>query len=93
MEDPPATEPFRAEQMYGTCAEDPPYDVFFGTGTPGHTVKVSSDYGSGVTTINDEGAFEIQVFFETAPLDVPISVTVKDKDTGESFVFEFVRTG
>ena len=79
--------------MYGTCAEDPPYDVFFGTGTPGHTVKVSSDYGSGVTTINDEGAFEIQVFFETAPLDVPISVTVKDKDTGESFVFEFVRTG
>lgn len=92
-EDPPATEPFHAEQMFGTCAEDPPYDVFFGTGTPGHTVKVSSDYGSGVTTINDEGAFEIQVFFETAPLDVPISVTVKDKDTGESFVFEFVRTG
>lgn len=92
-EEPPASEPFHAEQLYGTCAEDPPYDVFMGTGTPGHTVKVTSEYGSGVTTIDETGSFEIQVFFETAPVDEPFAVTVKDKETGESFVFEFVHTG
>lgn len=92
-EDPPPTVEFHAEQLYGTCAEEPPYDVFFGTGVAGHTVKVSSDYGSGVTTISDEGTFEIQVFFPSAPIGETFAVTVKDKDTGESFVFEFVHTG
>lgn len=92
-EDPPAAAPFHAEQTYGECAEDPPYDVFHGTGEPGHTVKVSSDYGSGTTTIDGEGGFEIQVFFPSAPIGETFAVTVKDKDTGESFVFEFVHTG
>ena len=92
-EDPPAEVEFHADQLYGTCAEDPPYDVFFGTGVAGHTVKVSSDFGSGTTTIKEDGTFEITVFFESAPLDVTFDVLVKDKDTGESFSFSFVHTG
>lgn len=93
-DDPPGEEiSFAAEQLYGTCAEDPPFDVFFGTGVPGHIVKVTSDYGSGDTTIKEDGTFEIEVFFPTAPLGETFTVTVKDKATGESFVFEFVHTG
>lgn len=92
-EDPPVVTEFHAEQVYGSCAEVPPYDVFFGSGVAGHTVKVSSDYGSGTTTIGDDGAFEIQVFFPSAPFGETFAVTVKDKDTGESFVFEFIHNG
>lgn len=92
-EDPPPVVEFHAQQTYGSCAFDPPYDVFYGTGVPGHTVKVTSDFGTGTTTIGEDGTFEIQVFFPTAPLDETFPVTVKDKDTGEAFVFEFVFTG
>ena len=37
---------FTANQQYGSCGEEEPYDVFWGTAAPGATVYVVSDFGS-----------------------------------------------
>ncbi len=60
---------------------------------PGSTVTVVSEYGSGSTTINPDGGFEIKVFFETAPKNVEFPVKVKDSHTGEVKVFSFKALG
>jgi len=80
---------FTANQKYGTCSEPVPYDVFSGKAQPGTTVTVSSEYGSGSTTANDEGKWSLQVNFPSAPYNKQFSVTVKDH-TGEKKTFTFI---
>ncbi|MGZ5382576.1 MAG: hypothetical protein ACXWH0_01130, partial [Acidimicrobiia bacterium] len=42
---------FTANRTYGSCSEPEPYDKYYGTATPGTTIAVSSDYGSGTTVV------------------------------------------
>lgn len=80
---------FTAHQLYGSCGEDVPYDVFYGTGTPGVTVSVSSDFGSGSTTINEHGEWEIKVEFPSAPRGEKFTVLVTSSDGHvEDFAFK-----
>lgn len=88
-DEPPAVE-FTARSVYGECAENPPYDVYYGTATPGATITVGSDYGSGTTTSNEQGQWEVRVYFPESPVGTGIVVTVKD-DEGHSKRFEFHR--
>jgi hypothetical protein len=83
---------FSANQVYGECSENPPYDVFFGTGKPGTRIRVISEYGSGDTEVNDHGEWELKVYFEEAPIGKGILVKVVD-DFEHSKTFEFTRTG
>ncbi len=82
---------FKAFFTFGECAEKPPYDVYYGSGQPGSTVKVISEYGSGETVVGPEGEWELRVEFPAAPLGKVFSVKVKDS-LGRYQYFEFVHT-
>lgn len=82
---------FTAHSMYGTCAEDPPYDVYYGTGKPGTEITVSSEFGGGGTIVRENGSWELTVFFPSAPFDKQFIVKVSDH-TGAKKHFEFTRT-
>lgn len=82
---------FTAESIYGECSEIPPYDVYHGTGRPGSTISVTSEYGSGQTTVGPGGGWELRVEFPDAPVGKVFAVKVKDS-LGRSKIFEFVHT-
>ncbi|MFQ5947293.1 MAG: hypothetical protein ACE5KX_00350 [Acidimicrobiia bacterium] len=84
---PPPVE-FSASQKFGSCAESPPYDVFFGTAAPGTTITISSPYGSGSTTVGTAGKWDRKVIFAGAPYGETFTVTVSD-GTGHSKSFSF----
>ncbi len=83
---------FTAHQKYGSCGEAVPYDIFYGTGTPGLEVKVDSDWGRGSTVIGEDGKWRIEVEFPEAPFDKKFRVKVKSS-AGDLYEFWFVRTG
>lgn len=80
---------FSAKATFGSCAETPPYDIYYGTGEPGSTVHITSDYGSASVEVNAKGQWETKVIFENAPADKTFVVTVKD-DLGRKKQFEFI---
>lgn len=82
---------FTAHQRYGECAEDPPYDVFYGTGKPGSAISVVSEFGQGATKVDEHGNWEIKVLFPDAPIGKPFPVKVRDEFGSKKF-FEFTRT-
>ena len=90
-EEPPAEWEFVAKQVFGECAENPPYDVFHGTGKPGTLVHIESAYGGGTAEIGEKGHWEIKVIFETAPVGEVFAVHVADEFANHK-VFEFVHT-
>jgi hypothetical protein len=84
---PPAVE-FTANQTYGSCEENPPYDVFYGTAQPNTPVSISSAYGGGTVKADAEGHWELKVIFGEAPFEKTFEVKVKDH-TGAKKVFPF----
>ena len=87
-----ATVEFSANQKYGSCSEELPYDVFYGTADPGSTIWVESAFGSGSTTAGDKGHWEIRVDFPDAPIGEAFEVVVESSDGGRK-VFTFKATG
>jgi len=83
---------FSANQQYGSCGEENPYDVFWGTAAPGATVYVVSDFGSGTVVTDETGHWEIKVFFPESPFNETFAVVI-EADGGGRKVFEFTRTG
>lgn len=77
-----------ANKTYGSCSEDPPYDIYHGTAPAGTEVSITSAYGSGSTAADGEGNWQKQVFFSGAPIGEPFTVTVNVGGT----VFEFPMT-
>ncbi|MGQ0850083.1 MAG: hypothetical protein ACT4OP_13425 [Actinomycetota bacterium] len=82
---------FEAHAMFGTCNLTPPYDIYYGTGQPGSTIHVQSEFGSGSVMVNSEGQWELQVFFPTAEPGRVFPVKVFDT-YGRQRVFEFQYT-
>lgn len=80
---------FTASQVYGSCAESPPFDVFYGTAQPGTKIRVTSEFGGGFVYANDDGNWEIHVEFPDAPPSKGFLVTVKSDATGQTKNFEF----
>ena len=83
---------FKAHQKYGSCGEEVPYDVFYGTAKPGTKISAISEYGSNSTTANDDGGWEMKVIFPDAPSGKTFNVKIK-ASTGESKTFSFTNTG
>ena len=79
---------FTAHNTYGTCAEDPPYDVFYGKGEPDTVVTVTSEHGGGSVEVGPEGSWELRVYFPEAPIGEQFIVKVMDH-TGAKKHFEF----
>ncbi|MGI9648568.1 MAG: hypothetical protein ACR2OI_08630, partial [Acidimicrobiia bacterium] len=80
-----------AHQVYGSCDDEVPYDVFWGETAPGAHVLVWSEYGSAETYANGEGQFELRVEFPNAPSGQAFQVKVKSID--QKRYFEFVAHG
>jgi hypothetical protein len=85
----PAEWKFQAHNTYGSCSEDPPYDVYYGTGKPGTAITISSEFGGGTTEVGENGEWSLKVFFPEAPAELVFAVKVKDF-TGSEVLFEFV---
>jgi hypothetical protein len=83
---------FVAHQKYGSCGEEVPYDVFYGSAKPGAKITASSEYGSNSTTANDDGQWEMKVTFPDAPSGKTFTVKIK-ASTGEYKKFSFTNTG
>lgn len=81
-----------AHQRWGHCDLDPPYDEFWGTAAPGAVVSITSAYGSGQTTADAGGHWELTVFFPSAPVGEWFPVTVTSSQGG-SVQLGFTRTG
>lgn len=79
---------FTAHNVYGFCEEEPPFDVYWGTAPPGTPIYVESEYGSGSTTANDNGEWELSVTFPEAPANKEFNVKVKD-NKGNKVYFDF----
>jgi outer membrane biosynthesis protein TonB len=86
---PPVEWTFTAHNTYGSCEEDPPYDVYFGTGKPGTAITISSEFGGGTTEVGENGEWSLKVFFPEAPTELVFTVKVTDF-TGAKVHFEFV---
>ncbi len=94
-EEPPVEEvawEFSAHQKYGECSENPPYDIFYGTGKPGSTIVIESEFGRKEVEIGEKGGWDAKVFFEGAPVGEVFAVYVVDQFDHQK-VFEFVHTG
>lgn len=70
--------PFVAHAARLESSESPPFDEYYGTGEPGSTVKVLSEWGSGNTVVGADGSWYLKVFFPEAPAGVTFDVKVKD---------------
>ena len=90
-EKPPSVE-FSAHQKYGSSAASPPYDLFWGTATPGAKIFIESEYGSKQVTANSKGGWEAKVYFPEAPIGKAFRVVIESSDDGRK-VFEFVAKG
>ena len=86
------TAPFVAHQKYGSCGEETPYDVFYGSAEPGAKITASSEYGGNSTTANEKGKWELKVKFPDAPSGKTFNVKIK-ASTGQSKTFSFTNTG
>jgi len=83
----------QASQSYGSCAEDPPYDIFYGYTKPGGKVVIESPYSERVEIHADgNGHWEVQVFFTTAPVDTPFTVHVISGPYTREFTFTHVSS-
>ncbi len=78
---------FTANQKYGSKDATKPYDVFWGTATPGSTVTISSTYGSATVEVNEKGKWEKKVYFEEAPVGEPFTVTLTATNGSETFSY------
>lgn len=91
-DDEPKDVKFTANQKYGSCGEEVPYDVFWGTAKPGAKIEASSPYGSNSTTANDKGHWELKVKFPDAPVGETFKVKINSSDGGYQ-KFHFTNTG
>jgi hypothetical protein len=82
---------FDANYTWGTCDLDPPYDEYYGVGEPGSTVTVFSEFGSGMTSVGEDGTWYLKVFFPEAPPGLRFDVSVSDQ-FGRQETFEFKST-
>lgn len=80
---------FTAHNTYGSCTEDPPYDIYYGTGKPGTLITIVSEFGGGTTEVHESGEWSLKVFFPEAPSGLVFTVKVKDF-SGTRKLFEFV---
>ena len=91
-EDEPGFVEFTANQKYGSCGENPPYDVFFGTATPGTKIWIESPYGGTSIKANGDGQWSAKVTFWEAPVGKTFEVVIESSE-GDRKVFAFTHTG
>ncbi len=82
---------FSAAAAFGSCGEDPPYDIYSGTADPGSRITIASAYGGGSATADGNGHWEKKVVFASAPIGETFSVSVSSAQGSDTF--DFTRSG
>jgi len=92
-EEEPKEEPkeydFSAKQKYGSSSESPPWDKWYGTGTPGTEIWIGNDWGSSSTTVPEGGEWYLKVQFPEMPCGT--KAVVLETNDGDRKVFEFTH--
>ncbi len=78
---------FSANQTWGSCGEDPPYEELYGTAPTGTTINVSSPYGSASTTADGSGHWHVKVIFSGPPANETFTIDVTSSAGSKSFPF------
>ena len=91
-EEEPEEVPWSVHQQYGSCGESPPYDVFYGTATPGTKIWIESKYGGTSVKANGDGHWEAKVTFYEVPAGKSFEIVVESSN-GHRKVFPFTYTG
>jgi hypothetical protein len=77
---PPVEYWFSAYQMWGCSIDEPPSDLFYGSGIPGDVITLDSPYGGGTTVVDETGWWELTLAFAGAPIGETFTVTVTSGD-------------
>ena len=77
-------------QVYFTGDSEPPFEVFWGTANVGDKITVVSDYGSAQVFANENGDWEVRVYFEGAPVGVPFQIWVYGAFNEAVFSFTYL---
>lgn len=78
---------FSAGAAFGSCSDDPPYDIYSGTANPGSRITISSPFGGGSTTADEHGQWEEKVVFASSPVGETFTVTVSSPQGSDTFSF------
>lgn len=78
---------FSANNQFGSCGEEIPYDVYWGTATPNTVLTITSPYGDAVVEVGEKGHWEKKVYFETAPRGELFLVSVVAENGSKNFEF------
>ena len=86
---PPVEFWFSAYQTAACSMENPPAGLFYGSGTPGDTIVLTSPYGSAEALVDENGYWEASLTFEGAPYDEYFMIDVA-APSGEVWGFSFL---
>ena len=86
-EEPKEEHDFWVKQKFGSCSENPPYEKFYGEGTPGTEIWIGNKWGSASTTIGKKGGWDLKVKFPEMPCGT--HEIVMETSEGVRKVFEF----
>lgn len=78
---------FHANQKYGFCDAENPYEIMWGTAKPNTEVHVTSPYGSGVAQVSAKGHWEIKLYFPEAPKNLAFTINVAAANGSKSFSY------
>ncbi len=81
---------FKVFATYYESSASPPFEVYYGTGSPGTIVEFVSAYGTGRAEIGQDGTFEAKVVFSEVPLGESFTVVVESSE-GHRLEFPFKR--
>ncbi len=81
---------FKVYATYYESSATPPFEVYYGTGSPGTVVEFVSAYGTGRAEIGQDGTFETKVVFSEVPLGESFMVVVESSE-GHRLEFPFKR--
>jgi hypothetical protein len=88
---PPEIE-FSADAAFTECDSPVPFNEYWGKSTAGATITISSPYGGGQTTSNEDGKWEARIEFPGAPIGEPFTVTITRSKSSAAYNFSLVST-
>ena len=83
---------FTIDQAKGASDAAEPYEVFFGTGSPGLVIEFISPYGDKRIEVGESGKWEAKLVFHEVPAGKTFEIVVETSE-GHRKVFTFTRLG
>ena len=95
VKQPPPAPPeidFIANAAFTECDAPVPFNEYWGKSTAGAAITISSPYGGGQTTSNDDGKWAARIEFPGAPVGETFAVTITSSKGSAVYNFSMVST-